>query len=119
MTDDSANLPDIASASEQVLTSFRHQLAAEGLSLHTRKAYLTDAAALAAWAAPRALLALSSEDLAAYLASPGVMAKSPRSIARLQSALRHLWRGLMARAQAIQDPTIGLERDRRNPARRG
>ena len=112
MTDATADLPDIPSASEQVLTSFRHQLAAEGLSLHTRRAYLTDAAALAAWAAPRALLALGSEDLAAYLASPAVMAKSPRSIARLQSALRHLWRGLMARAQAVLDPTIGLDTPR-------
>jgi integrase/recombinase XerD len=112
MTDAIADLPDIPSASEQVLTSFRHQLAAEGLSLHTRRAYLTDAAALAAWAAPRALLALGSEDLAAYLASPAVMAKSPRSIARLQSALRHLWRGLMARAQAVQDPTICLDTPR-------
>ncbi|MES2721122.1 MAG: site-specific tyrosine recombinase XerD [Pseudomonadota bacterium] len=112
MTDATADLPDIPSASEQVLTSFRHQLAAEGLSLHTRRAYLTDAAALAAWAAPRALLALGSEDLAAYLASPAVMAKSPRSIARLQSALRHLWRGLMARAQAAHDPTIGLDTPR-------
>ena len=109
---DVANLPDIPSASEQVLTSFRHQLAAEGLSLHTRKAYLTDAAALAAWAAPRALLALTSDDLAAYLASPLVMAKNPRSVARLQSALRHLWRGLMARGQALQDPTIGLDTPR-------
>lgn len=112
MTDAAADLPDIPSASEQVLTSFRHQLAAEGLSLHTRRAYLTDAAALAAWAAPRALLALSSEDLAAYLANPQVMTKSPRSVARLQSALRHLWRGLMARGQAVQDPTIGLDTPR-------
>ncbi|MEK6789643.1 MAG: site-specific tyrosine recombinase XerD [Pseudomonadota bacterium] len=109
---DAANLPDIPAASEQALTSFRHQLAAEGLSLHTRKAYLTDAAALAAWAAPRALLELTADDLAAYLASPLVMAKSPRSIARLQSALRHLWRGLMARGQAVQDPTIGLDTPR-------
>lgn len=109
---DAANLPDIPSASEQVLTSFRHQLAAEGLSLHTRRAYLTDAAALAAWAAPRALLTLTSDDLATYLASPVVMAKSPRSVARLQSAVRHLWRGLMARGQAVQDPTIGLDTPR-------
>ena len=109
---DAANLPDIPAASEQALTSFRHQLAAEGLSLHTRKAYLTDAAALAAWAAPRALLELTADDLAAYLASPLVMAKSPRSVARLQSALRHLWRGLMARGQALHDPTIGLDTPR-------
>lgn len=109
---DAANLPDIPSASEQVLTSFRHQLAAEGLSLHTRRAYLTDAAALATWAAPRALLTLTSDDLATYLANPLVMAKSPRSVARLQSAVRHLWRGLMARGQAVQDPTIGLDTPR-------
>jgi len=104
--------PDIPTASEQVLTSFRHQLAAEGLSLHTRKAYLTDAAALAAWAAPRDILALTDDELSAYLASPLVMAKSPRSVARLQSALRHLWRGLIARGQAVQDPTIGLDTPR-------
>lgn len=103
---------DIPSASERVLTSFRHQLAAEGLSLHTRNAYLSDAAALAAWAAPRDLLALSHDELAAYLASPEVMSKSPRSIARLQSALRHFWRGLLARNQAAQDPTIGLDSPR-------
>ena len=103
---------DIPAASEQALTSFRHQLAAEGLSLHTRRAYLTDAAALAAWAAPRDLLALTADDLAAYLADPLVMGKSPRSVARLQSALRHLWRGLVARGQALQDPTIGLDTPR-------
>lgn len=103
---------DIPTASEQVLTGFRHQLAAEGLSLHTRRAYLSDAAALAGWAAPRELLALTTDDLAAYLASESVLAKSPRSVARLQSALRHLWRGLMARGQALQDPTIGLDAPR-------
>lgn len=104
--------PEISSASERVLTSFRHQLAAEGLSQHTRKAYLSDAAALATWAAPRDLLALSHDDLAAYLASPKVMTKSPRSVSRLQSALRHLWRGLLARGEAAQDPTIGLDSPR-------
>lgn len=103
---------DIPSASERALTGFRHQLAAEGLSLHTRKAYLTDVAALAAWAAPRDLLELNHDALAAYLASPDVMSKSPRSIARLQSALRHFWRGLLARQQVLQDPTIGLDSPR-------
>lgn len=103
---------DIPSASERALTAFRHQLAAEGLSLHTRKAYLTDVAALAAWAAPRDLLELNHEALAAYLASPDVMGKSPRSIARLQSALRHFWRGLLARQHVLQDPTIGLDSPR-------
>lgn len=103
---------DIPAASEQALAGFRHQLAAEGLSLHTRRAYLADAAALAAWAAPRDLLALTTDELATYLADPDVMAKSPRSVARLQSALRHFWRGLMARGQVLQDPTIGLESPR-------
>jgi len=99
-------------ASEAVLTAFRHQLSAEGLSPHTRRAYVSDAAALAQWAAPRALTALQHDDLAAYLASPAVTAKSPRSVARLQSALRHCWRGLLARGQVAQDPTVGLDTPR-------
>lgn len=110
MRDDaSAEMPP---ESEQVLDAFRHQLAAEGLSTHTRRAYVSDAAALAAWASPRSLLMLTGEDLAAYLASPGVLAKSPRSVARLQSALRHCWRGLLARGQAVADPTLTLDAPR-------
>lgn len=99
-------------ASDAALTAFRHQLAAEGLSPHTRSAYVSDAAALAQWAAPKALTALGTDDLAAYLASPQVMQKSPRSIARLQSALRHCWRGLLARGRVASDPTIGLDTPR-------
>ncbi|PQA52214.1 site-specific tyrosine recombinase XerD [Amnimonas aquatica] len=107
-----ASQPLVPPASDVVLTAFRHQLSAEGLSPHTRSAYVSDAAALAQWAAPRALTELLPEDLAAYLASPAVMAKSPRSVARLQSALRHCWRGLLARGQALQDPTVGLDAPR-------
>ncbi len=99
-------------ASDAALTAFRHQLAAEGLSQHTRRAYVSDAAALANWAAPKALTALTTDDLAAYLASPQVMQKSPRSIARLQSSLRHCWRGLLARGSVDSDPTIGLDTPR-------
>lgn len=102
----------LPSASDAALTAFRHQLAAEGLSSHTRSAYVSDAAALAQWAAPKALTALATDDLAAYLASPGVMQKSPRSIARLQSALRHCWRGLVARGSVASDATIGLDTPR-------
>lgn len=98
--------------SEQVLDAFRHQLAAAGLSAHTRRAYVSDAAALAAWAAPRSLLALTGDDLAAYLASPAVLAKRPRSVARMQSALRYCWRGLLARGQAVVDPTLTLDAPR-------
>lgn len=99
-------------ASDAALTAFRHQLAAEGLSPHTRSAYVSDVAALAQWAAPKALTALSTDDLAAYLASPQLMQKSPRSIARLQSAFRHCWRGLLARGRVASDPTIGLDTPR-------
>lgn len=95
-------------ASEALLQSFRHQLAAEGLSLHTRRAYVSDVSALASWAAPRALGDLQHDDLAAYLASDGVRARQQRSVARLQSALRHFWQGLLARGQVVQDPTVGL-----------
>lgn len=109
MTVEDAHMP---AASDAALTAFRHQLAAEGLSLHTRRAYVSDAAALANWAAPKALMALTTDDLAAYLASPQVMQKSPRSIARLQSALRHCWRGLLARGSVDSDPTIGLDTPR-------
>lgn len=95
-------------ASEALLQSFRHQLAAEGLSLHTRRAYVSDVSALAAWAAPRALGDLQHDDLAAYLASASVRARQARSVARLQSAVRHFWQGLVARGQVMQDPTVGL-----------
>ncbi|MEO6698649.1 MAG: site-specific tyrosine recombinase XerD [Paraperlucidibaca sp.] len=107
-----AELPLLPLASDAALTSFRHQLAAEGLSPHTRSAYVSDTAALANWAAPKALTALTTDDLAAYLASTQVMQKSPRSIARLQSALRHCWRGLLARGSVVSDPTIGLDTPR-------
>ena len=109
MTVEHAHMP---TASDAALTAFRHQLAAEGLSQHTRRAYVSDAAALANWAAPKALTTLTTDDLAAYLASPQVMQKSPRSIARLQSALRHCWRGLLARGSVDSDPTIGLDTPR-------
>lgn len=109
---DAALTPIMPAASDAALTAFRHQLAAEGLSPHTRSAYVSDAAALAHWAAPKALTALSTDDLAAYLASPQVMQKSPRSIARLQSALRHCWRGLLTRGSVASDPTIGLDTPR-------
>lgn len=109
---DTAALREIPAASDAVLTAFRHQLAAEGLSQHTRRAYVSDAAALAQWATPRALAALTTDDLAAYLASPTVMQKSPRSIARLQSALRHCWQGMLRRGAVSSDATVGLDTPR-------
>lgn len=103
---------EVPAASDAALTTFRYQLSAEGLSPHTRKAYVSDVAAVAQWAAPRALTDLNPEDLADYLASPAVMNKSPRSVARLQSALRHFWRALTSRGLAVADPTIGLDSPR-------
>lgn len=98
--------------SELLLQSLRHALAAAGLSVHTARAYVSDVAAVAAWAAPRALDALAPEDLRRYLASPPVMAKSPRSVARLQSACRQAWQIWCKRGLVGADITLGMQAPR-------
>lgn len=98
----------------QHLLAFRQQLVVEGLSPHTRMAYLRDVAGLATWALPRDFTRLDGEDLLAFLASPGVVVRHPRSVARLQSALRTCWRCLRARGliegdavQVLETPRLG------------
>ena len=57
----------VPSESDALLTAFRHQLSAEGLSVHTRKAYVSDLALVAQWWwAPKSLKSLDVAALTAY-----------------------------------------------------
>lgn len=94
------------------LTWFRHKLAAEGLSRQTIASYLSDLAQVAAWAEGRALSGLSGLDLADYLATPAMLAKNPRSVARVLSALRHFYAALLAQGKIAGDPTLKLDSPR-------
>ncbi len=102
----------VPSESDVLLTAFRHQLSAEGLSVHTRKAYVSDLALVAQWWAPKSLKSLDVAALTAYFADATVMAKSPRSLARLQSACRRAWQGWLKRGLVQEDITINLESPR-------
>lgn len=97
---------------DDLIAQFSRQLLAEGMSRHTCAAYASDLRALAVWLDETRPglppLALETADIAAYLASPAVMARSPRSVARLQSALRHFHGALVARGQRADNPMTGL-----------
>lgn len=97
------------------LTWFRHKLAAEGLSAHTISSYLSDLAPVEAWAREegRGLLSgLGSMDLRDYLDTEAMQAKKARSQARLLSALRHFYAGLLAQGRIHRDPTMKLDSPR-------
>jgi integrase/recombinase XerD len=94
------------------LTWFRNKLAAEGLGGQTVSAYLSDLDQLALWAEGRQLAALTSTDLDAYLQTTAQLAKNPRSVARLISALRHFYRALLAQGRIHTDPTLKLDSPR-------
>ncbi len=94
------------------LVWFRNKLAAEGLGQQSVSAYLTDLKQVAAWAEGRALSGLTGADLAAYLATPAMLEKNPRSVARLLSALRHFYRALLAQHKIQADPTLTLSSPR-------
>lgn len=88
---------------------FRNKLSAEGLGHQSVASYLTDLKQVAAWAGGRALASLSSDDLDAYLMTPAMLAKNPRSVARLMSALRRFYGVLLAQGRIHQDPSLRLD----------
>ena len=82
-----------------------------GLSENTRLSYRSDLGLFARWLQPRAVvLAQAAEaDIRGYLAS---RARSPRSQARLLSALRQFFRHLHGDRQRDDDPSARLESPR-------
>ncbi len=79
-----------------------------GLSRNTQASYRSDLSLLARWLASRAvpLVEAGEVDLREYLAA---RALSPRSQARLLSALRQFYRHLYAERQRADDPTARLD----------
>ncbi|WP_051278299.1 site-specific tyrosine recombinase XerD [Solimonas flava] len=79
-----------------------------GLSPNTQASYRSDLALLARWLAPRGtpLVTAGEADLREYLAA---VRRSPRSQARLLSALRQFFRYLNADRQRDDDPSARIE----------
>ncbi|MBS0603080.1 MAG: site-specific tyrosine recombinase XerD [Proteobacteria bacterium] len=82
-----------------------------GLSTNTLAAYRADLRACAGWLSLRrcgmTLLQAGAADLQAYLAARHTL--SPRSLARLQSALRHYYRHQLRHGRIAVDPTGVIE----------
>lgn len=83
----------------------------EGLSSNTLSAYRVDLRACAGWLAlnrpETCLLQAGAPDLLAYLAARTTL--SLRSLARLQSALRHYYRHQLRHGRIAIDPTAAIE----------
>ena len=94
------------------LTWFRHKLAAEGLSVLTISSYISDLAQVELWVQGRPLSGLNYDTLADYLNTPAMLAKNPRSVARLLSALRHFYAGQLAQGRMHADPSLKLSSPR-------
>jgi integrase/recombinase XerC len=91
----------------------RHLAAERGLSEHTRRAYRSDLAQLAAWLGPNATPAAVEPDaLRAYLGSRhGEL--NPASIGRKLAAIRAFYRWLVREGRAPRDPSAGLAAPKR------
>lgn len=83
----------------------------EGLSENTQKAYGSDLAHFATWLAARrkALQAVDSGDIEAYLAERYRRQVSGRSTARLLSSLRKFFLFLVREGLAPKDPTVSID----------
>jgi integrase/recombinase XerD len=97
----------------QAIGGFLDQLWAEsGLSRHSLDAYRRDLEGLARWLAGRAaappLAAAQRADLLGYLADLASQGYSPRSSARLLSALRAFFGQQVVRGGRGDDPTAGI-----------
>ena len=81
-----------------------------GLSEHTRSAYRTDLQILAGWLNSRNIDLLHAQraDLLDYLAARTRSAFSPRSTARLLSALRRFYQYLMREGKITADPSVRI-----------
>jgi integrase/recombinase XerD len=90
---------------------FIDQLWAEaGLSRHSLDAYRRDLEGLARWLAPRGprLAEAGRAELLGYLAELAAQGYSPRSSARLLSALRAFFGQKVVRGERADDPTAGI-----------
>ena len=95
-------------ANAKVLARFDEHLASRPAT--TRAAYRRDVAALAALAGDRPIVALTRPELARYLATMHGRGLSGRSLARMLSAWRSLYRHLLDRERGLaEDPTAGLK----------
>ncbi len=84
----------------------------EGLSENTQKAYASDLAHFADWlakACSKNLLEADSGSIEAYLALKFRQKASGRSMARLLSSLRKLYRFLLREGQVGEDPTLVID----------
>lgn len=84
----------------------------EGLSLNTRKAYLSDLSAFALWLENDRALPLASADagsIEAYLADRYRKQAKSRSMARLISSLRKFFRYLLRENEIEADPTLRID----------
>ena len=98
----------VSQANARTLARFDEHLAAR--PARTREAYRRDVAALAALAGERPLEALTRPELARHLATLHGRGLSGRSLARMLSAWRSLYRYLLDRGQGLkEDPTAGLK----------
>ncbi len=96
-----------SAANARVLAQFDEHLAAR--PARTRDAYARDVAALAALAGERPLAALTRAELARHLATLHGRGLSGRSLARMLSAWRALYRFLLDRDRGLkEDPAAGL-----------
>ncbi|WP_020649027.1 site-specific tyrosine recombinase XerD [Solimonas variicoloris] len=107
------SLPPLAAAPSEedraAIERFLDRLWLErGLSPNTQASYRSDLALLARWLAPRGtpLVTAGEADLREYLAA---VRRSPRSQARLLSALRQFFRYLNADRQRDDDPSARIE----------
>ena len=94
-----------------LIDGFLDQLWAEqGLSRHSLDAYRRDLQGLARWLAPRgrSLARVEKTDLLAYLAELAASGYSPRSSARLLSALRSFFAQQTLRGARADDPSAGI-----------
>ncbi|WP_374248357.1 tyrosine recombinase XerC [Thermomonas sp.] len=77
-------------------------------STHTLDAYRRDLSAFARWADRRALPALCSDDLRAFIAAEHRRGLSPKSLQRRLSACRSLYRWLLKQGRISADPSAGV-----------
>lgn len=97
-----------SAANARALAQFDEHLAAR--PARTRDAYARDVALLAALAGERPLAALTRAELARHLATLHGRGLSGRSLARMLSAWRSLYRYLLDRDRGLkEDPTAGLK----------
>ena len=99
--------PTIAPANAAHLAAFGEHLRAK--PLHTRAAYLRDATVLAALAGDNDIARLRAPELRRFLATAHGRGLSGRSLARMLSSWRALYRQLLDRDPTIkEDPCAGL-----------